>query len=82
MEFDIGKAFEQKHDFEYRERITLEVRGNLQWNSDYSRLELVCTDFRVAIITWQRISLIDIAGISIAGRRLAVDGVCASQTSI
>ncbi len=41
LEFGVGDVLEDKYDFEYQERITLEVRGNPQWNGDDSRLELV-----------------------------------------
>lgn len=41
VEFGVGDALEDTYDFEYHERLTLEVRGNPQWNGDDSRLELV-----------------------------------------
>ena len=41
LEFGVGDVLEEKYDFEYQERVTLEVRGNPQWNGDDSRLELV-----------------------------------------
>ncbi|WP_440590502.1 transposase [Natrarchaeobius versutus] len=41
LEFGVGDVLEEKYDFEYQERITLDVRGNPQWNGDDSRLELV-----------------------------------------
>ena len=41
LEFGVGDALEEKYDFEYQERVTLEVRGNPQWDGDDSRLELV-----------------------------------------
>nr|WP_246966535.1 transposase [Natribaculum luteum] len=41
LEFGVGDVLEDKYNFEYQERITLEVRGNPQWNGDDSRLELV-----------------------------------------
>lgn len=44
MEFGVGDALEAKYDFEYQERITLEVRGNPQWDGDDARLELVYDD--------------------------------------
>ena len=41
LEFGVGDVLEEKYDFEYQERATLEVRGNPQWNGDDARLELV-----------------------------------------
>ncbi len=41
LEFGVGDALEEKYDFEYQERVTVEVRGNPQWDGDDSRLELV-----------------------------------------
>ncbi|WP_235920794.1 transposase [Natronorubrum halalkaliphilum] len=41
MEFGVGDVLEDRYDFEYQERITLEVRGNPQWDGDDSRLELI-----------------------------------------
>ncbi len=41
LKFGVGDVLEEKYDFEYQERITLEVRGNPQWDGDDSRLELV-----------------------------------------
>ena len=41
LEFGVGDVLKEKYDFEYQERITLEVRGNPQWEGDDSRLELV-----------------------------------------
>ncbi|ELY60411.1 IS1341-type transposase [Natronococcus amylolyticus DSM 10524] len=41
LEFGVGDVLEDKYDFEYQERVTLEVRGNPQWDGDDSRLELV-----------------------------------------
>ncbi|ELY93723.1 transposase [Natrialba taiwanensis] len=41
LEFGVGDVLEEKYDFGYQERVTLEVRGNPQWDGDDSRLELV-----------------------------------------
>ncbi len=41
LEFGVGEVLEEKYNFEYQERITLEVRGNPQWQGDDARLELV-----------------------------------------
>lgn len=41
LEFGVGDVLEDEYDFEYQERVTLEVSGNPQWNGDDSRLELV-----------------------------------------
>ena len=41
MEFGVGDVLEDRYDFAYQERITLEVHGNPQWNGDDSRVELV-----------------------------------------
>ena len=41
LEFGVGSVLEDKYDFEYQERATLEVNGNPQWNGDDSRLELL-----------------------------------------
>jgi putative transposase len=41
LEFGVGDVLEEKYDFEYQERVTLEVRGNPQWEGDDARLELV-----------------------------------------
>jgi len=41
LEFGVGDVLEEKYDFEYQERVTLEVRGNPQWDGDDARLELV-----------------------------------------
>jgi putative transposase len=41
LEFGVGDVLEDEYDFAYQERVTLEVRGNPQWNGDDSRLELV-----------------------------------------
>ena len=41
LEFGVGEALEETYDFDYQERLTLEVRGNPQWDGDDSRLELV-----------------------------------------
>ncbi|MDQ2050346.1 RNA-guided endonuclease TnpB family protein [Natronolimnohabitans sp. A-GB9] len=41
LEFGVGNVLEDRYNFEYQERITLEVRGNPQWNGDDSRLELI-----------------------------------------
>jgi putative transposase len=40
LEFGVGDVLEDKYDFEYQERVTLEARGDPQWNGDDSRLEL------------------------------------------
>ena len=41
LEFGVGDVLEDEYDFAHQERVTLEVRGNPQWNGDDSRLELV-----------------------------------------
>ncbi|QGX93811.1 transposase [Haloplanus rallus] len=41
LEFGVGDVLEDRYDFEHNERVTLEVRGNPQWDSDDSRLELI-----------------------------------------
>lgn len=41
LEFGVGDALEEKYDFEYQERVTIEIRGNPQWHGDDSRLEIV-----------------------------------------
>ncbi len=41
LEFGVGDVLEDRYNFEHNERVTLEVRGNLQWNGDDSRLELI-----------------------------------------
>ena len=41
LEFGVGEVLEDKYDFEYQERVTLEVRGSPQWSGDDARLELV-----------------------------------------
>jgi putative transposase len=41
LEFGVGDVLEDEYDFEYQERVTLEVRGDPQWNGADSRLELV-----------------------------------------
>jgi putative transposase len=41
LEFGVGDVLEGRYNFEHNERVTLEVRGNLQWNGDDSRLELI-----------------------------------------
>ncbi len=41
LEFGVGDVLEDRYDFEHNERITLEVRGNPQWDGDDSRLELI-----------------------------------------
>ena len=41
LEFGVGDVLEEKYDFEYQERVTLEVRGKPQWEGDDARLELV-----------------------------------------
>ncbi len=40
LEFGVGDVLEDRYDFEHNERVTLEVKGNPQWNGDDSRLEL------------------------------------------
>jgi putative transposase len=40
-EFGVGDALEEKYDFEYQERVTLEVCANPQWRGGDARLELV-----------------------------------------
>ncbi|MFC7208992.1 transposase [Natronoarchaeum sp. GCM10025321] len=41
LEFGVGEALEEEYDFEHNERVTLEIRGNPQWDGDDARLELV-----------------------------------------
>ena len=41
LEFGVGEVLEDRYDFDHNERITLEVRGDPQWEGDDSRLELV-----------------------------------------
>lgn len=41
LEFGVGDVLEEKYDFEYQERLTLEVRGNPRWSGDDGRVELV-----------------------------------------
>ena len=41
LEFGVGDTLEDKYNFDHNERVTLEVRGNPQWNGDDSRLELI-----------------------------------------
>ncbi|ELY60134.1 IS1341-type transposase [Natronococcus amylolyticus DSM 10524] len=41
LEFGVGEVLEEKYDFDHNERITLEVRGNPQWDGDDAQLELV-----------------------------------------
>jgi putative transposase len=41
LEFGVGDVLEDRYDFDYQERVTLEVRGNPHWDGDDSRLELV-----------------------------------------
>nr|WP_255568292.1 transposase [Salinarchaeum sp. IM2453] len=41
LEFGVGDVLEDRYDFEYNERVTLEVNGNPQWSGDDSRLELI-----------------------------------------
>ncbi|WP_458210477.1 RNA-guided endonuclease TnpB family protein [Haladaptatus sp. NG-SE-30] len=41
LEFGVGDVLEDKYDFAYHERVTLEVRGNPKWDGDDARLELV-----------------------------------------
>ncbi|ERH04746.1 MAG: putative transposase, partial [Halorubrum sp. J07HR59] len=41
LEFGVGDVLEEKYDCEHQERVTLELRGNPQWNGDDSRVELV-----------------------------------------
>ena len=41
LEFGVGDVLEDRYDFDHQERLTLEVRGNPQWNGDDSRVELV-----------------------------------------
>jgi putative transposase len=41
LEFGVGDVLKDRYDFEHNERVTLEVRGNPQWNGDDSRLELI-----------------------------------------
>ena len=44
LEFGVGDVLENRHDFDYQERITLELQGNPQWHGDDSRLELIYDD--------------------------------------
>ena len=41
LEFGVGDVLGDRYDFDHQERITLEVRGNPQWDGDDSRMELV-----------------------------------------
>jgi len=41
LEFGVGNILEERYDFNHNERVTLEVRGNPQWNGNDSRLELI-----------------------------------------
>jgi putative transposase len=41
LEFGVGEVLEDKYDFEYQERVTLEVSGDPQWSGDDCRLEFV-----------------------------------------
>ena len=41
LEFGVGDVLEDRYDFEYNERVTLEIRGDPQWRGDDSRLELI-----------------------------------------
>ena len=41
LEVGVGEKLKARYDFEYRERLTLEVRGNPQWDGDDARLEFV-----------------------------------------
>jgi putative transposase len=40
LEFGVGDVLEDEYDFAHNERVTLELRGNLQWHGDDSRVEL------------------------------------------
>jgi putative transposase len=41
LEFGVGDVLENRYDFGHNERVTLEVKGNPQWDGDDSRLELI-----------------------------------------
>jgi len=41
LEFGVGDVLEDRYDFEHQERVTLEIRGNPQWDGDDARVELV-----------------------------------------
>jgi putative transposase len=41
LEFGVGDVLEERYEFEHNERVTLEVRGNPQWDGDDARLELI-----------------------------------------
>lgn len=41
LEFGVGEVLEDRYNFEYQERLTLEVQGNARWDGNDSRLELV-----------------------------------------
>ena len=41
LEFGVGDVLEDRYNFGNNERVTLEVRGNPQWDGDDSRLELI-----------------------------------------
>jgi putative transposase len=41
LEFGVGDVLEGRYSFEHNERVTLDVRGNPQWDGDDSRLELI-----------------------------------------
>ena len=40
LEFGVGSVLEDRYDFAHNERLTLEVKGNPQWDGEDSRLEL------------------------------------------
>jgi Probable transposase. len=44
LAFGVGDVLEDKYDFVHNEQVTLEVRGNPQWDGDDSRLELIYDD--------------------------------------
>ncbi|CAI50869.1 IS1341-type transposase ISNph17 (plasmid) [Natronomonas pharaonis DSM 2160] len=44
LEFGVGDVLKDRYDFEHNERVTLEIKGNPQWNGDDSRLELIYDD--------------------------------------
>ena len=41
LSFGVGDVLKDRYNFEYNERITLEVRGDPQWHGDDGRLELI-----------------------------------------
>ena len=44
LEFGVGDVLKDRYDFAHNERVTLNVRGNPQWDGEDSRLELIYDD--------------------------------------